>query len=181
MGSNKVFRRNEPIKKDLASSSSEVWSMVWGPRVREQRRIVRPAKGSPEDGGCETSRDEFLVHQVQQASFWHLPRRISCPASLLNTPFLPPLKDKEREGNTRPVQNKLLLQYATNISVLIEQKCRGVISSSQGSSSKQPVYFLHAIHNEAPLVESSVPKMSNCVRKYLTFMERVWYFIIRRQ
>lgn len=180
-GSNKVFRRNEPIKKHLSSSSSEVRLMIGGHQVHEQRHIVRSATGSPEGGGCETSRDVFSARQRQQVSFWHLPWRISCPASLLYTPSLLPLKEKEREGNTRHPQNKVFLQYATNKSVLLQQKSWGVISGIQSSSSKQPVYFLHAIHNEALLVESSVQKMGNRVRKYLTFMERGWHFIMRRE
>lgn len=46
---------------------------------------------------------------------------------------------------------------------------------------KHPVYFLHATHNETLLAESSVQKMSNSVRKYLTFTERRWHVVIRRQ
>ncbi len=124
-----MLRRSEPNKRRRFLSSSEVWSRVGGHQVRGRRHSVPPAGGSAEGGGRETSRDEFSEHRGQRVSSWYPPWRTSGPASLLCTPSLLPLKERERQEDTRPLQNKV--PKVTNKSVCIEQRSRGVISGVQ--------------------------------------------------
>lgn len=140
MSSIRGFRRND----HRFLSSSEVWSMVGGHQVRGRRRTVRPSGGSAEGGGRKTSRDGFSRHQGQRASSWYRPWRTSCPASLLCTPSLLPLKERERQSIWRSRKKKKLFIFCIPQTITCDLELK---------------------HTKAwtLLVESSVQSISCCV------------------
>lgn len=81
---------------------------------------------------------------------------------------------KRNKGEIKDLFKTRCSSRMLQIRLLSQQNMRLFLASS----SKQAGYFLH---NETLPLESSAQKMSNHVRKYLSFMGRGRYFIIRRQ